>query len=136
MEIAKGIHRIQCNFNPNCMVYVYLLVGDYKVMLVDTGCAHNPEQDIIPYMQKIGVTLDQLDYILISHFDLDHQSGNRPMKEVAPQAIMMCHRLDKSWITGALTFPMMGNIDWLVHRGILVADRTDDTGLMCRSIAS
>ena len=98
MEIAKGIHRIQCNFDPNRMVYIHLLVGDDKVMLVDTGCAHNPEQDIMPYMQEIGVTLDQLDYILISHSDLDHQGGNRPMKEAAPQAIMMCHRLDKPWI--------------------------------------
>ena len=34
------------------MVYCHLLIGDQAAMLVDTGCAHNPAQDILPYMAE------------------------------------------------------------------------------------
>ena len=98
MEIAPNIHRIKCKFDENRMAYVHLLVGENAIMLVDTCCVHNPEQEIIPYMQSIGIESSQLTYIVISHSDLDHQGGNNPMKQAAPQAIMMCHNLDRRWI--------------------------------------
>lgn len=99
MEIAPGIHRIQCNFGGSRMVFVHLLVGDDKSMLVDTGCAHNPQQDILPYMHAHNIALDRLRYIVISHSDLDHQGGNRPMKEAAPNALLACHHLDYPWVS-------------------------------------
>ena len=98
MEIAPGIHRIACPFGDNRMVYVHLLIGDSASMLVDTGCAHNPRENILPYMQEIGFDPADLTTILISHSDLDHQGGNQPMKDAAPQAVLMCHNLDRPWI--------------------------------------
>ncbi len=98
MEIAPGIHRIKCVFGGTRMVYVHLLIGDEASMLVDTGCAHNPAQEILPYMQSIGFDPGGLTYILISHSDLDHQGGNQPMKNTAPQALLMCHNLDHPWV--------------------------------------
>ncbi len=98
MEIAPGIHRIKCKFGENRMVYVHLLVGENASLLLDTGCAHNPEQDILPYMRQIGFDPKRLTYILISHSDLDHQGGNAPMKAAARQAILMGHNLDRPWL--------------------------------------
>lgn len=98
MEIAPGIHRIPCRFGDNRIVFVHLLVGTSASMLVDTGCAHNPEQDILPYMASIGFDAASLTYLLISHSDTDHQGGNQPMKQAAPGAILMCHNLDRPWI--------------------------------------
>ncbi len=98
MELAPGVHRIACRFDVNRISFVHLFVGTQASMLVDTCCAHNPEQDILPYMQKIGFNPKRLTYILISHSDLDHQGGNAPMKQAAPQAILMCHNLDRPWI--------------------------------------
>ena len=54
MEIAPGIHQIHCAFGNRRMVFVYLLVGETASLLVDTGCAHNPAQEILPYMASIG----------------------------------------------------------------------------------
>jgi glyoxylase-like metal-dependent hydrolase (beta-lactamase superfamily II) len=98
MEIAPNIHRIPCIFGGNRIVFVHLLIGTDASMLVDTACAHNPQQDILPYMAKIGFDPKHLTYIVISHSDLDHQGGNQPMKDAAPQAILACHNLDKPWI--------------------------------------
>lgn len=98
VEIAPGVHRIRCLFGANRVVYVHLLVGDEAAMLVDTGCAHNPAQEILPYLQAIGFDLRRLTYIVISHSDTDHQGGNAPMKAAAPQALVVCHNLDRPWI--------------------------------------
>ena len=98
MEVLPGIHRIKCMFGANRMVYVHLLIGDDAAMLVDTGCAHNPEQEILPYMEEIGFDPGRLTYLVISHSDLDHQGGNQPMKAAAPQALLACHNLDRPWV--------------------------------------
>jgi glyoxylase-like metal-dependent hydrolase (beta-lactamase superfamily II) len=98
MEIAPGIHRITCMFGNNRMVFVHLLIGSKAAMLVDTACAHNPAQEILPYMSSIGFDPHRLTYIVISHSDIDHQGGNQPMKEAAPQALLVCHNLDRPWI--------------------------------------
>jgi glyoxylase-like metal-dependent hydrolase (beta-lactamase superfamily II) len=98
MEIAPGVHRIKCTFGANRMIYAHLLVGNDAAMLVDTGCAQNPQQDILPYMSAVGIDPADLTYILISHSDIDHQGGNAPMKTAAPQAILMGHELDRPWI--------------------------------------
>lgn len=99
MEIAPGIHRIKCSFGVNRMVYVHLLIGEDGAMLVDTGCAHNPEQEILPYLRQIGLELAKLRYIVISHSDMDHQGGNARMKAAAPHATLMCHTLDAPWVS-------------------------------------
>ena len=101
MEIAPGIHQITCLFGNKRMVFVYLLIGETASMLVDTGCAHNPAQDIQPYMARIGFDPARLTYILITHSDSDHQGGNAPMKHAAPNALFMCHNLDRPWIESA-----------------------------------
>lgn len=98
MEIAPGIHRIKCLFGVGRMVYVHLLIGDDAALLVDTGCAHNPAQEILPYMESIGFDPQRLTYILISHSDIDHQGGNAAMKLAAPQALLLCHNLDRPWV--------------------------------------
>lgn len=98
MEIAPGIHRIKCLFGDKRMVYVHLLVGEDAAMLVDTGCAHNPAQEILPYLGHIGLDPARLTYVVISHSDIDHQGGNAPLKAAAPQAILACHRLDRPWV--------------------------------------
>lgn len=98
MEIAPGIHRIKCTFGGSRMVFVHLLIGQRAAMLVDTGCAGNPASEILPYMDRVGFDPARLTYILISHSDLDHQGGNLPMKQAAPNALLVCHNLDRPWI--------------------------------------
>ena len=98
MEIAPGIHQIHCAFGNRRMVFVYLLVGETASLLVDTGCAHNPAQEILPYMSSISFDPKQLTYILITHSDSDHQGGNAAMRSAAPQAKLLCHKFDRPWI--------------------------------------
>lgn len=94
MEVAPGIHRIETPLGDR-FVCVYVLVSDEAVLVVDTGIDATPADFIAPYLAEIGVDVGRIRYVLNSHADYDHVAGNRSMRELAPQAIFMCHALDQ-----------------------------------------
>jgi glyoxylase-like metal-dependent hydrolase (beta-lactamase superfamily II) len=97
MEIAPGIHRIESSLGERFMAQ-YLLVGDARRLLVDTGMADTPAGRLRPYLASIGLELEAVDDVLISHADLDHSGGNRTLRELHPRARFACHELDRRWI--------------------------------------
>lgn len=100
MEVEPGIHRIPCPFGER-VVYVHLIIGEDRTVLIDTAMAYSPEQDIFPYMEKIGLRPENLDLVVISHSDTDHQGGNDIVRRAAPRALFACHALDAPWIESA-----------------------------------
>src|SRR5258708_7294622 len=98
MEIAPNIHSIPVIFFDTRIVTCHLLIGETHSLLIDTAMKDSPKQDLLPYMQKIGFDPARLTYILITHSDIDHQEGNDAMKAAAPQALFMCHNLDRPWV--------------------------------------
>jgi glyoxylase-like metal-dependent hydrolase (beta-lactamase superfamily II) len=94
-EIAPGIHRIESDLGVRFMAQ-YLLVGELRSLLVDTGVGSTPDEALIPALQQLGV---EPDAIVISHADLDHSGGNRRMHERYPDALLACHELDRPWIS-------------------------------------
>ena len=71
MEVARGIHRIEGDLGER-YVCQYLLVGEERTLLVDTGLRDMPRTVIAP-----ASTAAAVDDILISHADVDHCGGNR-----------------------------------------------------------
>lgn len=97
MEIAPGIHRIESSLGERFMAQ-YLLVGEARRLLVDTGLEETPAGTLLPYLRSIGLELDAIDDVLITHADLDHSGGNRTLRELHPRARFACHELDRRWI--------------------------------------
>lgn len=97
MEIAPGIHRIEAPLGDR-FVAMYLLVGTERMLLIDTGLASMPGTILAPYMEKAGLNPTNLTYVLNSHIDFDHTGGNAAVRQLAPQAIFMCHELDRPMI--------------------------------------
>ncbi|MDQ4076111.1 MAG: MBL fold metallo-hydrolase [Chloroflexota bacterium] len=95
-EVQPGLHQIEQELGGRYL-FQYLLLGE-RSMLVDTGIASSPDEVILPYFEQIGFDPSNLDYIVISHADVDHFGGNARMREVAPQAILATHRLDAHWV--------------------------------------
>jgi glyoxylase-like metal-dependent hydrolase (beta-lactamase superfamily II) len=97
VEVAPGIHRIESDLGSRLMCQ-YLLVGEERTLLVDTGLRDTPAQAIEPYAAGLGLDLADLDYVLISHADVDHCGGDRALRERAPGAFFLSHELDRRWI--------------------------------------
>lgn len=94
MEILPGIHRIESDLGERFMCQ-YLLRGEDRVVLIDTGLAGTPEEVIVPYLEDAGLTVDDLDEVIISHADVDHCGGNRALKEVNPRLRFSCGEPDR-----------------------------------------
>lgn len=93
-EIAPGIHRIESDLGPRFMAQ-YLIAGDERTVLVDTGLADTPDAVLVPALGRLGA---QPDLVLVSHADLDHCGGNRKIRARYPEAMLACHELDRRWI--------------------------------------
>jgi glyoxylase-like metal-dependent hydrolase (beta-lactamase superfamily II) len=97
MEILPGIHRIESDLGARFMCQ-YLLVGEDRTVLVDTGLAGTPEAVIIPYLEEIGLSLGDLDEVIISHADVDHCGGSRALKERRPALWFSCGEPDRAYV--------------------------------------
>jgi glyoxylase-like metal-dependent hydrolase (beta-lactamase superfamily II) len=97
MEILPGIHRIESDLGVRFMCQ-YLLVGEDRTILVDTGIAETPEEVIVPYLEGIGLRVEDIDEVLISHADLDHCGGNRALKERDPSLWFSCGEPDRPYV--------------------------------------
>jgi glyoxylase-like metal-dependent hydrolase (beta-lactamase superfamily II) len=97
MEILPGIHRIESDLGARFMCQ-YLLVGEDRMVLVDTGLAGTPGEIIIPYLEEVGLRLEDVDEVIISHADLDHCGGNRALRERNPRLRFSCGEADRPYV--------------------------------------
>jgi glyoxylase-like metal-dependent hydrolase (beta-lactamase superfamily II) len=79
-------------------LWLPLLVGEWKVLLLDTGCASDVGNLILPLLAKLGLGPSRLSVIINTHCDLDHQGGNHALKQAAPQALLCCGDADREQI--------------------------------------
>jgi glyoxylase-like metal-dependent hydrolase (beta-lactamase superfamily II) len=96
VEVAPGIHRIESILGPRPFSQ-YLLV-DERMLLVDTGVSGTPEAVIWPYLDAMGLSPVELDFVLITHADVDHFGGNAAVRARAPRAVFCAHGADVPWI--------------------------------------
>jgi glyoxylase-like metal-dependent hydrolase (beta-lactamase superfamily II) len=96
-EIAPGIHRIEEDLGPRFMAQ-YLLTGSERTMLVDTGLSQTLEQAIAPYAESIGLAVEAIDELFVSHADVDHIGSNRALRQRSPRTRIACGELDRRWV--------------------------------------
>jgi glyoxylase-like metal-dependent hydrolase (beta-lactamase superfamily II) len=110
MEVAPGIHRVEGDLGER-YVCQYLLVGEERTLLVDSGLREMPSTVIAPYLQSLGLGLADVDDVLISHADVDHCGGNRLLRSLAPRARLWCGEADRAWIESNAAM-LAGNYRW------------------------
>jgi glyoxylase-like metal-dependent hydrolase (beta-lactamase superfamily II) len=97
VEVAAGIHRIESPLGARFMAQ-YVLAGDARTLLVDTGMPDTPAGALRPYLDSVGLGLEALDDVLVTHADNDHVGGNRALRDLHPGARFTCHELDRRWV--------------------------------------
>ena len=96
-EVAPGIHRIESILGPR--PFAQYLLREERSLLVDTGIVSTPDEVILPAFRDLGLDPADLDYVLISHADVDHFGGNAAIRAAAPRAIVCAHVADCHWIS-------------------------------------
>jgi glyoxylase-like metal-dependent hydrolase (beta-lactamase superfamily II) len=96
MEIAPGIHLIPGTVGPRPL-QLSLLVGAERVVLLDTGCAGDPERFIYPTWQPRPPGHD-VDLVINTHADSDHCGGNADWRRLSPRTLLTCGDADRTLI--------------------------------------
>jgi glyoxylase-like metal-dependent hydrolase (beta-lactamase superfamily II) len=130
MEVAPGIHRIEGDLGER-YVCQYLLVGSERRLLVDTGLRDMPATVVEPYLSSIGLSLADVDDVVVSHADVDHCGGNRTLRSLAPGARLWCGEADRLWIESNAAM-LSGNYRWYEADGFGPA--ADDVAFLEREL--
>jgi glyoxylase-like metal-dependent hydrolase (beta-lactamase superfamily II) len=125
VEVAPGIHRIEGDLGER-YVCQYLLAGDERTLLVDTGLRDMPRTVIAPYLDGLRV-----DDVLISHADVDHCGGNRTLRELWPGTRLLCGEADRPWIESNAAM-LAANYRWYETYGFDLA--ADDIAFLEREL--
>jgi glyoxylase-like metal-dependent hydrolase (beta-lactamase superfamily II) len=125
VEVAPGIHRIEGDLGER-YVCQYLLAGDERTLLVDTGLRDMPRTVIAPYLDGRRV-----DYALISHADVDHCGGDRALRELSPGTLLLCGEADRAWIESNAAM-LAGNYRWYEPYGF--GPSADDVAFLEREL--
>lgn len=96
MEVAPGIERIESVLGPRPFAQ-YLVRGE-RSLLVDTGTAKTPGAVILPAFAACGLDPNDLDWVVITHADVDHYGGGAAIRAAAPPARFCAHRMDVPWL--------------------------------------
>jgi glyoxylase-like metal-dependent hydrolase (beta-lactamase superfamily II) len=87
-ELLKGVHRIEAEVGGRPL-YLFLFLGERR-MLLDAGCASTVDEFIAPALAELGLGLEDLDLLLITHSDLDHQGGTHALRTDNPGLWVAC----------------------------------------------
>jgi glyoxylase-like metal-dependent hydrolase (beta-lactamase superfamily II) len=97
MEILDGIHRIDAEVGGRPL-YLYLFLGE-RNLLLDAGCATTVGDTILPYLDSLGLGPRDIDLLVITHSDLDHQGGTHALARANPDLAVACGALDRELVS-------------------------------------
>jgi NAD(P)-dependent dehydrogenase (short-subunit alcohol dehydrogenase family)/glyoxylase-like metal-dependent hydrolase (beta-lactamase superfamily II) len=97
VEIAPGIHLIPGTVGTRPL-QLFLLIGQERAVLLDTGCAPDPERLIAPYLAGLGLAPTDLSLVINTHADADHCGGNAALHRLSPSTLLTCGEADRALI--------------------------------------
>ena len=106
MEVARGIHRLEGDLGER-YVCQYLLVGEERTLLVDTGLRDMPRTVIAPFRRRPRDRRRASSPTPTS----TTAAGIALMRELAPGARFLCGEADRPWIESNAAM-LAGNYRW------------------------
>ncbi len=97
MEIAPDVHLIPGLVGTRPL-QLFFLNGSERGVLLDSGCAPDPEKFVFPYLNKIGLGPGDIDLVINTHCDSDHCGGNHAVKAANPGTQISCGEADRPLI--------------------------------------
>jgi glyoxylase-like metal-dependent hydrolase (beta-lactamase superfamily II) len=96
-EVRPRIYRIPSVLGPRRFAQ-WLVVGDERVLLVDSGIHGTIAEHVVPALAELGLSPADVTDVVISHADVDHYGGNGELRRVAPQARVRATAHDRRWL--------------------------------------
>jgi glyoxylase-like metal-dependent hydrolase (beta-lactamase superfamily II) len=96
-EVQPRIYRISSTLGPRRFAQ-WLVVGDDRMLLVDSGIHGTVTERIVPALSALGRQPEEITDVVISHADVDHYGGNAELRRLAPRACIRASAHDRRWL--------------------------------------
>jgi len=96
-QVQPLIFRVPSVLGPRRFAQ-WLVVGDERLLLVDSGIDGTIAEHVTPALQEIGRTPADITDVVVSHADVDHYGGNGELRRTAPRARIRSSVEDRPWI--------------------------------------
>jgi hydroxyacylglutathione hydrolase len=120
---------IQLSVFPLGMINCYLIKGEKKHVLVDTGVPHS-EIKIIQQLEANGISKEDIGLIIITHGHIDHFGSAKELKHLLKVPILM-HELDKTALETGKSLAETLKANYRIWHYILRPKLLRDTASAC-----
>jgi glyoxylase-like metal-dependent hydrolase (beta-lactamase superfamily II) len=97
VELVQDVHRIEAQVGGRPL-YLFVFLGERRLLL-DAGCASTVEDFIVPFLDGLQLSVEDLDMLLVTHCDVDHQGGAHALRQAHPSLVIGCGALDLSLVS-------------------------------------
>lgn len=89
-DLGKGIYCLDANYVATGVASIYLLVENQKACVIETGSSHSIPS-ICEGLEALGLTVDDVEYIIATHIHLDHAGGAGSLMQLCANAKFIVH---------------------------------------------
>ena len=89
-DYSDGISAIDAQFHRPKRAAIHLIVENGKIALIDTGTASSIP-GVLSVLQEKNLTVEDVDYIILTHIHLDHAGGASHCIRAFPNAKLVVH---------------------------------------------
>lgn len=92
-DVPPGVYEIDTLLGERLST-LYLIVGRDRSVLFDTGVDGAIPKHVVPYASALGLPLNVIEMVVISHCDVDHFGGIQDAHDFLPAARVLAHEQD------------------------------------------
>ena len=85
-----SVRTIDCNYVHPEVAAAYLMVEGKSAAFVENNTSHAVPR-LLKELDEVGLTPEQVEYIIITHVHLDHAGGTSALVEACPNAQVLAH---------------------------------------------
>lgn len=90
IHYEHGIYAIDAGYVRPLLAAIHLIVENGRAAIVDTG--NNASLDgVLDALDELGLGVDAIDYVILTHIHLDHAGGAGAMMRAFPGARLVVH---------------------------------------------
>lgn len=103
VQVRPNIYRLAVPFSGT-WTGVTLVRGKHNVLIDSAAKSADVDEWIVPALEKMGLSLAQLDYLACTHCHGDHVGGHTRIKELCPDLKVACYTLSQDKVENPLKY--------------------------------